>query len=255
MSTPVHAAERDRLTSGRVRLARRVVDELGGRYSTELGIDVDAGDAEVERWFLAATLFGTRIASSVAKRTFGVLDVAGLTRIARARSIEWDDLVALLDAGGYTRYDFRTASRLHALADAINERHEGNVAHIGRTFTSYARLRDALDALPGWGPVTIGLFLRELRGVWHGANPPIAERAERASQHLGLVDRAQHTMLPHLARLADACEVDLRDLESGLVRLSVSHHNLMDECPGADTCTVLAHETSTSERPTRKDTP
>jgi hypothetical protein len=43
---------------GAVELARRVVEVLGGRYSAELGIDVDAGDAEVERWFVAATLFG-----------------------------------------------------------------------------------------------------------------------------------------------------------------------------------------------------
>jgi hypothetical protein len=247
VSRSVHAIERVRLPSGQVRLARRVVDALGGRYSTELGIDVDSGDPEVERWFLAATLFGTRIASSVAERTFRVLDEAGLTRIAGARSIEWGDLVALLDAGGYTRYDFRTASRLHALADAINERHDGKVANIGRTSTTYTGLRDTLDALPGWGPVTIGLFLRDLRGIWLGADPPIAERAERASHHLGLVDRAQRTTLPYLERLADACQVDLRDLESGLVRLSLAHHNHMDECPGDDTCTVLADEPSTRE--------
>ena len=224
-----------------------MVDALGGRYSTELGIDVDAGDAEVERWFLAATLFGTRIAASVAERTFRVLDGAGLTRIALARSIEWGDLVALLDAGGYTHYDFRTAYRLHALADAIDERHDGKVAHIGRTSTTYSGLRDTLDALPGWGPVTIGLFLRDLRGIWLGATPPIAERADRAGRHLGLVDRAQRTTLPYLTRLADACRVDLRDLESGLVRLSLAHHNRMDECPGDGTCAVLADEPPRSE--------
>jgi len=28
-----------------------------------------------------------------------------------------------------------------------------------------AELEAALDALPGWGPVTVGAFLRELRGV------------------------------------------------------------------------------------------
>ena len=40
--------------SGRAWLARCVVVTLGGRYSGELGIDADAGDAEAERWFLAA---------------------------------------------------------------------------------------------------------------------------------------------------------------------------------------------------------
>ena len=53
---------------GAVELARRVVAVLGGRYSAELGIDVDASDAEVERWFLAATLFGARISARVAER-------------------------------------------------------------------------------------------------------------------------------------------------------------------------------------------
>jgi hypothetical protein len=56
---------------------------LGGRYSAQLGIDVDAADAEVERWFVAATLFGTRI--SAAERAFGVLASAGLARIGQVR--------------------------------------------------------------------------------------------------------------------------------------------------------------------------
>jgi hypothetical protein len=80
MATLVSASRAER-ASGPARLARRVADALGGRYSTELGIDAGAGDAEIERWFLAATLFGTRISSAVAERTFGVLSDAGLARI------------------------------------------------------------------------------------------------------------------------------------------------------------------------------
>jgi hypothetical protein len=30
--------------------ARRLVATVGGRYASEVGIDVDAGDDEVERW-------------------------------------------------------------------------------------------------------------------------------------------------------------------------------------------------------------
>jgi len=41
-------------------LARRLVEGIGGRYSRALGIDVDRGDEEIERWALAAALFGTR---------------------------------------------------------------------------------------------------------------------------------------------------------------------------------------------------
>ena len=65
---------------GAAELARRVVAVLGGRYSAELGIDADASDAEVERWSLAATLFGARISARVAERAFGVLAAAGLNR-------------------------------------------------------------------------------------------------------------------------------------------------------------------------------
>jgi hypothetical protein len=62
-----------------VALARRVVAVLGGRYSAGLGIDVDAREAEVERWFVAATLFGARIPARVAERTFGMLASARIT--------------------------------------------------------------------------------------------------------------------------------------------------------------------------------
>jgi hypothetical protein len=59
-------------------LAHSIVRRFGGRYSSELGIDVDAGDAEVERWFLASTLFGTRISTRIAERTFRQLIRAGI---------------------------------------------------------------------------------------------------------------------------------------------------------------------------------
>jgi predicted RNA-binding Zn ribbon-like protein len=52
------------------RLARDVTTTLGGRVSAGLGIDVQAGDADVERWFLAATLVGTRRSSAIAEHAF-----------------------------------------------------------------------------------------------------------------------------------------------------------------------------------------
>ena len=158
-------------------VAHSVVAVLGGRYSAGLGIDVDAGEAEVERWFLAATLFGARIPARVAERTFGVLAAAGLARIWQLRHVPSADLIAMLDAGGYARYDLRTATRLLQLCEIIADRYDGQVGLIGRRFAAYPELRAALDALPGWGPVTVRLFLRELRGVWPGAGPPLDERA------------------------------------------------------------------------------
>jgi endonuclease III len=175
-----------RVASGGAWLARRVVEALGGRFSTELGIDLDGGPAEVERWFLAATLFGTRIAATVAERTYRVLSDAGVQTIADASDRTWDKLVGLLDAGGYARYDFRTATRLHDLARALEEHHGGRVASFAEA-SDPRLLEAALDALPGWGPTTVRIFLRELRGVWAGADPPIDGRALRAAAHLSLL--------------------------------------------------------------------
>ena len=238
--TPQAGTGRAEHSAEHLRLAKRVVDRLGGRYSTELGIDVDAGNAEVERWFLAATLFGTRISAQVAERTFRVLSDAGLARIGQARHIPADDLISYLDQGGYARYDARTATRLQALSELISERYDGQAAMIGQRFTTYPELCQALDVLPGWGPVTIQLFLRELRGVWPGAQPPLDQRAAFGARHLGLLgaDLAQPDF-GRLAQLAAGCRLDPQDLESGLVRLTLAHHRGTASCPGGHMCSVL----------------
>lgn len=219
-------------------LARRVVTVLGGRYSAELGINVDAGDAEIERWFLAATLFGTRISARIAERTFRELAAAGLARIGQVRKMPEAELVGLLDAGGYARYDFRTAARLLKLSEVVSDRFAGNVASISHMCPSYPELHAVLDALPGWGDVTIRLFLRELRGVWPGAQPPLDERAAAAARHLGLLPSG--AVLSDLADLADTAGLDLRELESALVRLALGHHRAMASCPGGQACAALA---------------
>jgi hypothetical protein len=220
-----------------VRLARRVVAVLGGRYSAGLGIDVDAGDAEVERRFVAATLFGARISARVAERAFGVLAAAGLARIGQLRHVPTSDLVGMPDAGGYARYDFRTAARLLELCEIVDERYDGQAAVIGRSFAAYPKLYAALDALPGWGPVTIRLLLRELRGVRPGADPPLDERAVTAARHLALT--SARSGMKGLAGLARACGLGVRDLETGLVRLDLAHGRAMARCPGGQACTAL----------------
>jgi hypothetical protein len=143
----------------------------------------------------------------------------------------------MLDAGGYARYDIRTAARLLELSEEVGERYDGQVAVIGRSFPAYPALRAALDALPGWGPVTVRLFLRELRGVWPGADPPPDDRALDAAHHLG--PPAGGPGMAGLACLAGACGLDARDLESGLVRLDLAHGRATAHCPGGRACAAL----------------
>jgi endonuclease III len=217
------------------------VRTLGGRFSLELGIDVDVGPDEVERWFLAATLFGTRISAGVAMRAYRELAADGVRTIADVGGASWEELVALLDAGGYVRYDFRTASRLQELERIVRERYGGRISVIGATSAEPAAAEAALDALPGWGQVTTRLFLRELRGVWPAARPPSDPRARWAAAHLGWrPDESEAGALDWLESLARAAGVDARDLEAGLVRLALGHGRGRRACPGGDGCRVLA---------------
>ena len=218
-----------RRTAAEIGRARRLVATLGGRFSIELGIDVDGGADEVERWALAATLFGNRISAGIVRRTYRELERAGVRTLADAGRRTWEELVVLLDRGGYARYDERTARRLLALAETVCDRYEGRLAALGEQVTDPGQLERALCALPGWGPVTVRVFLRELRGIWPGADAPLDERAAAAAGHLVLPAE-----LDEVRSVAAAARLDVRDLEAGLVRLALAHD--LARCPGGEEC-------------------
>jgi len=234
-----HSTEPEDLAHTRlVPLAARAVQSLGGRYSIELGIDVDRSEDEIERWALAATLFGARISAKIAQRTFAVLEQAGVHSIADAGRQEIERLIELLDAGGYARYDLRTADYFHAIAQALAADWRGRVS--SALDLPLDQLHAALDSLPGWGPVTMGLFLRELRGVRAGIDPPLDARAVRAAEHLRMLKPGRRKGLASLRAVAVDARIDIRDLEAALVRLSLAHGRHMPDCPGRQRCTLLA---------------
>jgi hypothetical protein len=209
--------------------------------SIELGIDVDRDPGEVERWFLAATLFGTRISARVAMQSYRVLSREGISTIADVAGATWDRLVELLDDGGYVRYDFRTATRLQQLELVVRERYLGRISALDRTVTDPIQLEAALDALPGWGPVTTRVFLRELRGVWPCAQPAVDVRARWAAAHLGLrPDESAEGVLAWLEGTARGARMDCRDVEAALVRLALAHRGRRSLCPGGARCVAWA---------------
>jgi hypothetical protein len=204
--------------------ARQAVATNGGRFSLELGIDVDAGAHEIDRWLLAASLFGTRISAAIALRTYRTLDEAGVSTLDDLSGVRRSTIVALLEAGGYARYDERTATRLVNLADRVREAFPDGLDAWGRGCRTAGELVAGLDALPGWGPVTVHAFLRELRGVWPAADLPPDERAVRSAGRLGLVPDGRDLDASGLRRLARAAGVDPRDLEAALVRQDLERH-------------------------------
>jgi hypothetical protein len=94
-----------------VAAARSVVERLGGRLSSELGLDLDHRPQDVERWLLIASLFGNPILSSTVVRTVRSLCEGGVRTPADAGDTSWRELVRLLDAGGYVRYDSPGSAR------------------------------------------------------------------------------------------------------------------------------------------------
>jgi len=216
-------------------LTRHLIATLGGRYSSELGIDVDRGLDQVERWALAATLFGARISTTIALHTYRLLDAAGASTVSSAARLPREELEALLDAGGYTRFDFRTADGVHQLAPLVHLRALRRWSRL----TATVALARELDALPGWVPVTVRIFPRELRGTWPGANPPLDPRAVWAAHHLGLLAPSTRSPIEQVHRLATRAGLDRRDVEVGLVRLSLCHARKTQECTGGTHCQLL----------------
>jgi len=215
---------------------------MGGKYSRELGIDLTGGDrAEIFRWFLASKLFGARISAEIAMRTFREFERRGVVTPERILATGWDGLVSILDAGGYARYDFSTATRLLAITEALIRSYGGdlNALHkLARDSTDLERLIKGLGA--GIGDVTVTIFLRELRTVWPKARPVLSPPALLASGHLELVgpEREPLVLLERLWSKHPVQGRDFCDFEAALVRLGKDYCGKQrhDLCPFRDIC-------------------
>ena len=202
-----------------------LVRSRGGRFAGTLGIDLAAADAgERFKWFLAALLYGARISGSLASRTWREFAARGVLTPEGIVATGWDGLVAILDAGGYARYDYKTATKLLDVCAALMRDYGGSLDALHEAATDPRDLENRLKALgKGIGDTTVDIFLRELRGIWAKADPPLSPLAIRAASELGYLqpnpdpDRA-------LARLRRLWAADgqpptaFADFESALVR-------------------------------------
>ena len=161
----------------------------GGLYSESLGIDLASPcREETFRWLLASLLFGARIAESVAVRTFRAFQAHGLVTpdgIARA---DFAELLEIMGEGGYARYDGITSRKVQEAARKVAQEYAGDLSQLHDRAKDPADLMGRLMEFRGVGSVTAGIFLRELRGLWAKADPPLGALALLAAAHLGLRD-------------------------------------------------------------------
>ncbi|MEJ2092453.1 MAG: BRCT domain-containing protein [Syntrophobacterales bacterium] len=202
-----------------------LLTRLGGKFSTELGITVAAGPEERQKWFLAAILLGAPISGLLASRTYRVMADQVVISPEAVLSRGWDGLVVLLDKGGYTRYDFKTATKLLAVMTTLKEKYQGDLERLAAAARDPVDLERRLqDLASGIGPTTVNIFLRELRGIWPLAQPHLSPLARLAADHLGLIPHDHPAELAWEALVAhwEAQPVtgfEVTDLEAALVRL------------------------------------
>ena len=185
---------------GEICRARNVVERLGGRFSVEAGIDIERGLGDLRRWALLAELLSTSTSLPGGEPILDMLERAGENLDSDARF-----------------------ARLLIL---------------GEEMTDPVELELAVADLLGWRPRTARVFLRELRGIWHGSDPPLDARAVWGARHAHLPSRARD-----LIALARDAHLDSRDLEAALIRLALSHRTT--DCPGGEECPLVACDAGT----------
>ncbi len=153
-------------------------------YPEELGLKLEKPEDRL-KWLLAAILFSRRISVQIAKRTYGEFEAQGITSPERIIGAGWERLVELLDAGGYVRYDFSTASNLLSLAENLRSKYDSLEGLYSQAKDSQD-LEKKLQEFKGVGPTTVSIFLRELRGLWEKARPQVSPLAQQAAARLGL---------------------------------------------------------------------
>ncbi len=179
-------------------------------YSEELGIELKgADDREVFKWFLASVLFGARISETIAKRTYRAFEMHDLLTPERIVEAGWDFLVnPVMREGGYVRYDEKTSREVLRNCEMLMEEYGGSLNTLHRESQGPRDLETRLLRFYGVGPVTVNIFLRELRPYWTKADPEplplVLELARRYALGLGALKRKS---------------VTFTRIEAGLVRL------------------------------------
>jgi endonuclease III len=205
--------------------ASRLVKMLGGRFSSEMGINVASADPrELFKWLIAAILFGTRISEALATRTYLEFSKQNLLSPKSLLRRGWDGLVEVLDAGGYVHYDFKTATKLLEVSKALVDKYAGDLNQLHAAATDSRDLEQRLTGLAkGIGDVTVNIFLRELRGVWQKADPLPSDLALTAAADLLLFptakrDRRSLELLKKVWTAEGNRIADLPDFEAALIR-------------------------------------
>jgi len=152
-------------------------------YAEDLGIDLTNPSGRF-KWFLASILFGARISEKIAANTYKTFERSGIDSPANIIAAGWDELVKMLDEGGYVRYDFSTATKLLDIMETLKDKY-GSLENLYSQASDTNDLERRLQEFKGIGAVTAQIFLRELRGVWQ-ISPVVSSKAKSVAENLDI---------------------------------------------------------------------
>lgn len=179
------------------RSVRQDVDALlrAPLYSEELGIQLARNDArECFKWLLASLLFGARIGETIAKNTYHAFERHHLLDPRAIVRAGWEFLVSpVMREGGYVRYDGRKSTQILRVCDQLISEYGGSLLKLHDRAADSRDLEARMLDFYGVGPVTMNIFLRELRPWWSKADPrplpQVQQLAHRLRIDLDALDR------------------------------------------------------------------
>jgi hypothetical protein len=199
------------LTWGQELELEEFVEKYGEPFSKLLGIDLQSRrNGEMVKWFLASILYGKPIRESTATLTYRTFEAHGAVDVEGILSTGWDGLVRILDEGGYTRYDFSTATKLLEAFGNLKSEYAADLWNLYDRCPDGSELEKKLKGLgKGIGDTTVSIFLRDMRYIWPKARPNPSPLVRLAMGELGIDD---------LAKMAKRRGLDVVMLETALLR-------------------------------------
>jgi len=129
--------------------------------AAEFGLDILSGDTDMFRWFLLCYLFGKPIRSESAVATWQLFIERNLDTPWAIVEASERDLVRVLHAGGYTRYQHVTARGLQACMERLIREYEGSLLFMLESSYDEDEFSKRLQKLHGVGPKVAEIFSRE----------------------------------------------------------------------------------------------
>ena len=179
-------------------------------YSEELGIKLnEKKDDEIFKWFLASVLFGARISETIAKNTYKTFEKYRLLTPRKILDVGWGFLVKpIMREGGYVRYDGKTSTQILKNCETLLEKYDGSLNKLHEEAKDNTDLGNRLLEFYGIGPITVNIFLRELRPFWEKADPKMLPIVKKRAEGFGIkIDDYRRKSLTFVR------------IEAGLIRL------------------------------------